>query len=99
MPIARVTKCAFSSALNTNGRPWSSPHRRRPAAPTTIAASVQMKVSMRTSAARIGRVVLRSCDGSPPRGCDLDGRRVLLVGEGVLEDRHSAGGDHRDALL
>src|SRR5262245_2852899 len=90
MPIARGTKCAFSSALKTYGSPWSMPHSRRPRAPRSRAMTAQL-------AARIRGVEVARLHERPAGRRGLDERRVRVVAPGVLEDREAAGDHQRDA--
>src|SRR5918997_3389802 len=89
IPIARGTKCAFSSALKTYGRPWSIPHRRRASAPRTRSATAL--------AARIGGVEVAGLDALEAGGRRLDQRRVGVVAPGVLEHSEAARDHERDA--
>src|ERR671922_3103930 len=91
MPIARGTKCAFSSALNTYGSPWSIPHSRSARAATTRAPTAL--------ATRIGGVEVARLHPLPPGGRGLDQRRVGVRAPGVLEDGEAARDDERDAAV
>src|ERR1700745_4153435 len=87
MATACGTKWSASSVLNTYGRPWRSPHTRRPAPPAITSTSPGHAQRRGSSAVAIDGVVATREDAPKPALWDLIARIVADVHDRHVEDR------------
>src|SRR5438552_12819132 len=87
MATACGTKWSPSSVLNTYGRPWRNPHRRRPAPPAITSASPGHAQRRGSSAVAIDGVVVTGEDAPESALWDLVPRIVADVDDRHVEDR------------